>query len=295
VSGQTPLSLMKGRARCNIHAAIGGSLGRWSIGEQDMLRRASPAAVASRDVLGMSTFPLVPYSNRIGDARFDWHGERIALRPNFAPEQHAIHGVGWLRSWTIAAQDDASATLQLEHFGDEDWPWPFLAQQRVLLDEDRLTLELTVVNRAPEAVPLAFGHHPYFDAGGATLTFAADRVWLSGPDSLPTIAIEPAGPLAFGGRVPVAGRDVDHCYTGVRGSAMIDWADRPMMLEVTTVPPLPVAVVYVPRTGSAFCFEPVPHINNALNMLGQHPAMPIVSPGARLSTALVMRALRNDR
>jgi galactose mutarotase-like enzyme len=36
-----------------------------------------------------------------------------------------------------------------------------------------LLLELTALNLADRAVPLAFGHHPYFPRGGASLKFRA--------------------------------------------------------------------------------------------------------------------------
>jgi galactose mutarotase-like enzyme len=43
-----------------------------------MLRTASAEAIAAHDPLGMASFPLVPYSNRIADARFGWAGQTHA-------------------------------------------------------------------------------------------------------------------------------------------------------------------------------------------------------------------------
>ena len=59
------------------------------------LRRTDGTAIETDDPLQFASFPLVPFSNRIADGRFEWDGEQIEIDPNFAPEPHAIHGVGW--------------------------------------------------------------------------------------------------------------------------------------------------------------------------------------------------------
>jgi aldose 1-epimerase len=292
VSVAAPLLLQNGRDRCEIYPAIGGSIGRWSVGDQDMLRVASPDAIDAGDPLGMATFPLVPYSNRIGDAHFSWGGKPVDLAPNFRPEPHAIHGVGWKRCWAVAAHTNQSATLHLSHDADPHWHWPFDAEQEITLGDGVLTLTLRATNRADVAVPLAFGHHPYFDQRHASLHFAAEAVWMSGQDSLPTNAVKPQGQFDFEAAGDVSGRNVDHCYSGINGAAEIRWADRPLRLQISSSPQLPAAVVYVPEGGDAFCFEPVPHINNALNLPGQTPAMPILQPGETTETTITFQVSR---
>jgi aldose 1-epimerase len=89
------VELRSGDARCVLYPAIGGSIAGWSIGDQHMLKRASDEDVTAVDPLRMASFPLVPYSNRIGHGRFDWDGHAVGITPNFPPEPHAIHGVGW--------------------------------------------------------------------------------------------------------------------------------------------------------------------------------------------------------
>lgn len=284
------LTLRARNARCTIAPAAGGSLTAWVIDDQPLFRSASATDIAERNPLGMASFPLVPYSNRIGNGRFAWDGAEIALAPNFAPEPHAIHGVGWRRDWHVAEAAQDSARLIFSGGGEADWPWPFDAEQRITLTADRLTLSLSATNRHDHPVPLAFGHHPYFDSAGATLSFAADRVWMTDTDALPYAAVQPAGEFDFT-QGPVEGRDVDHCYTGWDGIARIAWAGRAFAVEIVASPNLSAAVVYVPTGGSAFCFEPVPHIINALNLHGHAPAMPIVAPGKSFRTEIVFKAI----
>jgi aldose 1-epimerase len=284
----TGLTLQCGDAICEVYPAIGGSIGRWTIGDQAMMRTATPEAIARGDALGMASFPLVPYSNRIGHAQFDWAGETVTLSPNFAPEPHAVHGVGWRRAWQIMATQADRVTLKLHHDADEEWPWPFTATQVIVLGADELVLSLTTTNDADRPLPLGFGHHPYFDAAGATLAFGADSVWMTGDNALPTVAIKPTGTFDFSSCTAVEGHAIDHCYAGIAGSAKIRWATRPWSLAITS--DLPAAVVYIPCGGDAFCFEPVPHINNALNLTGHAPSMPVVAPGDAFETTITFKA-----
>jgi aldose 1-epimerase len=291
MSDAAPLVLERGQDRCDIYPAIGGSIGRWSVGDQEMLRAASRDSIVAGDPFGMASFPLVPYSNRIGYAHFSWDGKPVDLAPNFRPEPHAIHGVGWKCSWAVASHADATATLHLSHVADRHWPWPFDAEQKITLGDGALTLTLRATNRADRPVPLAFGHHPYFDQDDAWMRFAADAVWMTGDDALPTINVKPRGQFDFGTAGSVSGRNIDHCYSGVEGGAAITWENRSRCLHIATHPPLPAAVVYIPEGGDAFCFEPVPHINNALNLPCQTPAMPVLQPGETRETTLTLQAL----
>ncbi len=285
------LTLSKGVSRCLILPECGGGLGRWSVGDQDMVRRATPSAIAAKDPMGLSSFPLVPYSNRIGNGQFAWGQQTFALAKNFAPEPHAIHGVGWVRPWRVDAAEEDRATLSLSHVADTHWPWAFEAQQVITLDDHSLSLTLSVRNLADSAVPLAFGHHPYFDAAGAWLCFKAARVWMSGTDALPATPVPPCGSFDFSAPAAVQGRDVDNCYAGLSGSARIRWHGRPLAVEISSAPQLQAAVVYIPAGEDYFCFEPVPHINNALNLPGHAPAMPVIAPGASFETKIVFRAV----
>jgi aldose 1-epimerase len=271
------ITIRDGDSHCLIAPEQGAGIMAWSIGAQDMLRRADSAAIASNDPLRYASFPLVPYSNRIGYGQFDWLGLSMQIRPNFAPEPHAIHGTGWKRPWQVAHADARSCELLLDFEANEDWHWSFTASQHVEVRESNLRLTLSATNRSDIAVPLAFGHHPYFDSQGATLTFKAEQIWQSGSDGLPSYAEAPSGAYDFGNGDPVAGRALDNGYSGWDGKAQIRWQDRPLMLDV--VSDMTAAVVFVPEGESYFCFEPVPHIINALNLQDHAPQMPVIAPG----------------
>jgi aldose 1-epimerase len=268
---------------------LGGSIARWSVDGQDMLRRANAAAIAAGDPLAMASFPLVPFSNRIGHARFIWAGQEIALTPNFAPEPHAIHGIGWHRSWALAEQSQTHILLTLHHDADAHWPWSFAASQKFILSENRAEIHLSATNLEAASVPLAFGHHPYFDAAGAHLSFRAAHVMMAGADALPSHSVAPSGPYDFSTGGAIAGREIDHCYTGWDGHARIRWSGRGYALDIAA--DMAAAVVYIPRGSDSFCFEPVSHCNNALNRTTDAPSMPIIAPGESFTATIRLDAV----
>jgi aldose 1-epimerase len=100
-----------------------------------------------------------------------------------------------------------------------------------------------------------------------------------------------AGPYDFSTESAVAGHDIDHCYAGVTGPVRLRWAGRPNALNIMSSPELSAAVVYVPKGGDAFCFEPVPHINNALNLPGHKPAMPVIAAGESFAARIEFHAV----
>jgi aldose 1-epimerase len=256
-----------------------------------MLRTVSAAGLAGHDPYATAGFPLVPFSNRIAEGRFTWHGKTVSLVRNFPPEAHAIHGVGFERPWQLLNRTGDSALLALRHRPDAGWPWAFEARQRITLTDDALTLDLSAANLEVQAVPLAFGHHPYIPRRGARLTFHAAEVWLNGEDGLPSEPIKPAGALDFSKGLAIEQGDVDNCFSGWSRAAYITWPDKLQVLEITASTELSSAVVYSRRERDEFCFEPVPHVNNALNLRGGS-GMPVIAPGGSYSASIRFRAIR---
>lgn len=257
-----------------------------------MLRAASRASLLEGDPLGVASFPLVPYSNRIGFGRFEWQGVGFVLEQNAPAEPHALHGVGFRRPWQVRAVAADAATLVLLHRPDQAWPWAFEARQDIVIGQGELTLELRAVNLEPKPVPLAFGHHPYLQAAGASLSFAATGVWIAGRDGLPSERVAPSGAFDFAAPRSVATANVDHCYDGWDGVARVRWADRPLALEIVASATLPNAVVYIPPGGDAFCVEPVPHVTNALNLDRRAAPMPVIGPREAFRATIRLRTFR---
>jgi len=285
------LALVSGGARCEVFPSLGGSIGSWTLDGQPLLRSADPASIAAADPFGMASFPLVPYSKRIGNGRFEWAGRAMTVAPNFLPEPHAIHGVGFMLPWSVIAHSADRLALELLYRPGAGWPWPFRAQQQLSLANGELTLDLHAVNLASQPVPLAFGHHPYFPRDGATLQFRAQGVWLVGDDGLPALKVPPFDQFDFSIAKSVERGTIDHCYSGWTGTTHVAWRDRPWALDIEASPELPYAVVCLRPDLDGFCFEPVPHANDAVNRRRDGTVMPVVEPGGAFRARIRFRAV----
>jgi aldose 1-epimerase len=282
-----PILLKVGDAECEIWPDNGGSIARWTIAGQNMFRAANTDALTDALPTGMASFPLVPYSNRIGFGQFEWEGKNVQLELNAPPEPHSLHGTGWMAIWGVKAVSANTVVLYHDHQANHYWPWNFTAEQHITISDCGLTIKMVADNLSDQLAPLAIGHHPSFDSDGATLSFHANAVWRNGDDGLPDFAETPQNAFDFMNDAPVTGRILDNGYAGWDGKASIRWDDRLLHLDI--VSNMRAAVVYIPQGKSYFCFEPVPHINNALNLPGQAPAMPSMAPGESFSAQIDFR------
>ena len=275
----SPLTLRSATARCVLLPAFGGSIAGLWLGDWPVLQAPSPGAPACG--LDAPSYPLVPYSNRIGLGLLEWHGVQQQLTPLFAPEPHTIHGVGWAKQWQVTQQTDQEASLHYRHAGDAGWPFAFEASQHFVLTDNALSVAMTVRNTGDVTAPIGLGWHPYFPKDARTrVQFHAKGRWDMGPDQLPTI------------RQPHAGlqRDcaelaIDHCFDGWSGPVQLHYAGH--RVDITS--DLQHLVVFTHPGRDTIAVEPVSHVNNALQLAqaqGQTPeslGLRVIAPGAHTS------------
>lgn len=251
-----PLELRAGDLRLHIRPELGGCIAGLWLGELPVLRPVDGAALASaRD---SASYPLLPYSNRLGYRRFHWLGKDHAVQANHPDMPHALHGLGWQRAWEVVSADDTQAELLLRHAPDADWPFAFEARQRFLLSPGELRLELLLRNDAPHPAPVGLGWHPYFPKRERSRLHAELKErWEADATRLPTRRVAQPGIDA-----DVAHLEFDHCFEGWVGAARI--RDEKLALKLTSS--LDRLVVYTPPHEPYFAVEPVSHVNNAINM-----------------------------
>jgi aldose 1-epimerase len=252
----TPLELRAGDLRLQLRPDLGGCIAGLWLGELPVLRSVDGAALTN--VRDSASYPLLPYSNRLGYRRFHWLGKEHTVQPNFPDTPHALHGLGWQRAWEVAAASDSEAELVLRHAPDADWPFAFEARQRFMLSPGELRLELLLRNDAPHPAPVGLGWHPYFPKRERSRLHAELKErWEADPTKLPTRRVAQPGIDA-----DVAHLDFDHCFEGWVGAARI--RDEKLALKLTSS--LDRLVVYTPPHERHFAVEPVSHVNNAINM-----------------------------
>lgn len=279
------LLLTSDHLRCEIAPALGGAVAGLWLGQIAVLRSTAAAALTS--VRNAGSYPLVPFSNRVGHGSLRWAGTDHPLVVPEGFEPHAIHGVGWLRPWSVLEASDRFALLSFEHHVDESWPFAFDASQAFRLNGHELELTLSITNQSAVAAPVGLGWHPYFvKRPDSHVRFAATGQWEMGDDKLPTRQIASSG-LDH----DCQGLDVDHCFSGWSGALHL----TDSLLHTTVMSNLRYVVVYTNASRNYVAVEPVSHVNNAINLLELGSASAselgvcVLQPGESMSAEMSIR------
>lgn len=275
----TSLRLRCAELLCEIKPELGGCLAGLWLGDVPVLR--STHAPDLHSVRQAASYPLVPFSNRLAHATLQWQGTDHPLVRNFAPEPHAIHGVGWQRPWAVLEASDTFALLSFEHRADAAWPFDFDASQAFKLEPGALEMSLSITNQSAVSAPVGLGWHPYFvKRAHSHVAFAATGRWEMGEDKLPTRR------SASGGLdVDCSALEVDHCFDGWNGVLEL----RDAVLHTTLTSSLRRLVLFTTPTRDTLAIEPVSHVNNAMNRMAQPGAsaddlgVVILQPGQTFS------------
>ena len=265
------IQLRAGSTHLAVAPEIGGSITRYASDHDgttiEWMRPAPPDAIASRSAGGTSSFPLVPFSNRIRDAAFRFRGRTIQLPQNFRPEPHAIHGHGWRAPWTVTARSDAALTMEYHHPADT-WPWTYVAQQTFDLSDERLRVRFTVTNQAAEPMPIGFGLHPYFvRTPRATVRADVGRMWQADANFMPASLVPaPAQLLLDGAGLNPDATTLDNNFVRFAGRALIDWPEWNARLRIDADPVYACLVVYTPAGRDFFCVEPATNCIDGFNL-----------------------------
>jgi aldose 1-epimerase len=288
------IELRAGPARLTLAPDIGGAIAAYEWNGKPILRPTSGEALAAGNVRLFSSYPLIPFSNRIADATLHWGGTAYPLRRYVPGESHAIHGNGWRRAWNVIERVGARATLELTHDAAEDtaseWPFPYRARQRFDLVADVLTQTLTISNTGAAPFPFGLGWHPFFPRDAATvLGFVAGGVWQTDPTLLPA-RLDPVPPAwDFRTPRPIAGTTLDNCFAGWQPPATLRWPDRGLMAAISADAACQYLVVFIPPDRDYLAVEPVTHMTDAFNRAaaGQpDTGTRLLAPGATFSCTM---------
>jgi aldose 1-epimerase len=278
------LTLTSSTSSIVVAPEYGAGLTGWMVGRTSVLRRALPQAAIGRDPHAMGCFPLLPYANRICQGRFRWRGCEYQLSPNFGDRPDTIHGIGWLRAWTLEEVGPRSVTLSLEHHADSSWPFAFHAEICYALSGADLMVTIQLTNRHSAPVPAGIGLHPHFPkANHPELRFTATGAWENGTNSLPSRHGPPRVDWRYTEPRPVTESRLDNCFTGWDGSA--EFQAGPASLRIEASEAFRQLHVFTPSWADFFCVEPVSHVPDAVNRpdLPTKQAMHVLQPEETLS------------
>ena len=302
------IELAAGELRVGLAPAVGGAITHFSRDWREdgaprrthWLRPATAQSLLQGEPLGMSSFPLVPFCNRLRNGAAVFGDRAIRLRPNHpgSTSPHPLHGIGWQRPWRAApARGGRAATLHLSVDADAQWPWAFDAIQTFELTLDGLTVSMAVTNRDDAPMPAGIGHHPYFPRDERTRLIVRTRaMWESDPDLLPVALTANDAATRLAGGTTLAELELDNNFTGWDREARIDWAadanGPARSLSMRAEAPLNFFVLYSPARADHFCAEPVSQCTDWLNLSADHPAPAlggaVLAPGETLTARFAL-------
>lgn len=274
----TPVELRHGARRVLLAPEVGGAIAAFDETRDgrsiDWLRPATPAALAARDPLGMASFPLLPYCNRIRDARFMFEGALIDLSGDGNAFAHALHGNAWRLPWRVEEVSASRARLHLLHEPSREaahhWPFAYEATQDIALDAHTLTVTMSARNLSDRPMPFGMGHHPYYPRTRNTRVHArVDAMWHSSPDLLPTHAGPHPCVDAMASREGLSADafDLDNNFAGWSRKATIAWPDERRAITLHADAPFDHMVVYAPGSHpDLLCVEPVSNVADWVNL-----------------------------
>ena len=287
------IMLTNDRIHVEIDPSYGGRVTSfWSEGKKGRIDWFVPTPKERRDPrrpLKTGMFPLVPFSNRIRDGTFMFQGRDFVLEKSGAANAHATHGHGCWNHWSIINKTKDSACIVFSHH-KSDWPSSYQASQQFVLDRNGLLVCLTVENTGVSTMPVGLGLHPFLpQRRRVTLKTEFRTIWPAGTDSIP-VGWEPLPKeFNFSTSKDLPG-GLDTGFGDWNGEAMIAWPIDGIGLLIKASGQIDHAIIYTPIDQDFFCFEPVTHPINAINL---GAGMPIIGPGEKFEASVIYEPLMN--
>ena len=252
----TLVAIQSDDLRLHVRPELGGCIeGLWWKGLPVL--RSSPAG-SLQNVRLSGCYPLIPFSNRVAQAKLVWNGTSHPLVKNFVGEEHSIHGIGWQRAWEVLEHTDNFCMLSFEHSGGAAWPFAFDASQTFRFHGSALEMTMSITNQSAQASPVGLGWHPYFIKRAASrIAFEASGMWQMSGEKLPT-HLQPSKGITQ----DCAGLAIDNCFEGWNGQVAL----RDEAMHVAIHSDMRRLVVFTNHEKDFVAIEPVSHANNAMNM-----------------------------
>jgi aldose 1-epimerase len=210
---------------------------------------------------------MLPFANRIADARYRFDGVDHDLQPG-VPEAERAARHGFVRGadfdlQAFTADDDgaeATFTTTIPADAHPGYPFAIALAIRYRLDARGLTLEATMRNVGDRAAPCFFGWHPYFRLGDTPLAswelqvpartvIATDAGYIPLPGDAARVPMDRAPSLDFRTPRVVGALELNHAFAdlvpaadGLLRSRLRDpasglglalWQERGVMLAFT--------------------------------------------------------------
>jgi galactose mutarotase-like enzyme len=255
---------------------------------------AGPEAYArERKFMGIPF--LYPWANRLSGFGYRAGGRDVVLdrsSPLLHLDQNGLPIHGLLNAspdWSLrehGASEDRARLLATFEFDRPEllaaFPFRHRVEMAVDLTQGGIWVRTTVIATADDAVPIAFGFHPYLQFPGSPraqweVSFPVRRHLVLDQRSIPTGATEPALPLTG----PIGNRTWDDGFDRIDPPGRFEVRGGGRAISVDYAEGYPVAQVFAPPGTDYICIEPMTAPANALN--GPDSALEWAPPGEHRS------------
>jgi galactose mutarotase-like enzyme len=265
-------------------------------GEELLWQGAGVGAYANdRKFMGVPF--LYPWANRLDGYHYSAGGHDVTLDPAsplLLLDEHSlpIHGVltasrSWVVRSTAANPEHARLAASLDFDAPEllaAFPFPNRVEMEVELADGALGVRTSVCATGSEAVPIAFGFHPYLQIPGVpraewNVSFPVRRRLELDADLIPTGKTERVRPITGA----IGDRTWDDGFDRLDSPARFEVSGGGCTIEVEYLTGYPVARIFAPPGQEYVCVEPMTAPTDAL--AGPDGALAWVPPGQRYSAA----------
>ncbi len=225
-----------------------------------------------------ASFIMLPWANRIRDARFRFRDTDYQLDVNSA-DGTAMHGVVRRLPWRVVSADETSVRMSFDSalYEHVNFPFEFSAEAEYRVDGHDFVMMLHLQNVDQRAFPAGFGHHPYFlrapggDDNAVQLEIPCDRQYVL-VNALPSGAPKPITPaLDFRRLRSLADETHDDLLTARHGEApaRIVYPGWNIELQFLADPIFSHWILYAPEGKPFFALEPQTNANDGFNLYAQ--------------------------
>jgi aldose 1-epimerase len=197
-------------------STVGASVqGLWVDGMALVRGSSTPEPTATSGVV------LVPWPNRVRNAKWMLDGETQYLEASEPTAGNAIHGLLADAEYSVVRADAARLVLAARVQNRRGYPFDLEIVVEYALVAAGLESRIEVLNRGHHTAPVALGVHPYVRLGDIptnelSLSIDATRTLLLGADDLPLSSVDVRDtPYDLRRGVPVASAPDHACFTGL--------------------------------------------------------------------------------
>jgi aldose 1-epimerase len=239
---------------------------------QPIMRPTTLEALSAKKSSACSSFTLAPFSNRIKDAKFKFHGREYQLRST-TPDGGTQHGDVRNRPWRIEQiGNKLECSFDSRDFPDFNFPFAFTTRVRYSLEGSDFLTMLELENVGPEVMPAGFGIHPYFvrslpGSGDAILRFSAKKYYETDSSFIPTApAVQVTPELDFSSPREIGSTQLNHCFTAWDGRAKLEWPGSKIHVELEASEVFAHFIAFA-SPDQTIALEPVTNATDGFNLL----------------------------